>query len=113
MKYTAATYRDKNTCASLNDAENQQRRMEPRIGRDDSPAIPDASGGAMRRGLKLATVVLLSISFGASVRQVASSPSFCRFLSYYGAVRKIEAPISFWERLAYSLALARASEAVQ
>ena len=67
----------------------------------------------MRRKLNLATVVLLTISIGAGVRQVTASPSLCRFLFYYDAVKKTDAPISFWERLAYSLALARTSTTLQ
>jgi hypothetical protein len=64
----------------------------------------------MRRRLKLATVVLLTITMAAGLREVAASPSLCRFLFYYDAVKKTDAPIRFWERLAYSLALARTPE---
>jgi len=64
----------------------------------------------MKRSLKLATVVLLTMCMATGVREVAASRSLCRFLFYYDAVQKADAPISFWERLAYSLALARAPE---
>ena len=64
----------------------------------------------MRRRLKFATVVLLTVTMAAGLRHVAASQSLCRFLVYYRAVEKTDAPISFWERLAYSLALARASQ---
>ena len=64
----------------------------------------------MRRRLKLATVVFLTITMGAGLREVAASPSLCRFLFYYDAVKKTDAPISFWERLAYSFALTRVPE---
>ena len=61
----------------------------------------------MRRRLKLATVLLLAITMAGGLREVAASPSLCRFLFYYDAVKNTDAPIRFWERLAYSLALTR------
>jgi len=67
----------------------------------------------MRRRLKLATVVLLTITMAAGLREAAASPSLCRFLFYYDAVKKTDAPIRFWERLAYSLALARVPDPKQ
>jgi hypothetical protein len=67
----------------------------------------------MRRRLKLASVVLLTVTMAAGLREVAASPSLCRFLFYYDAVKKTDAPIRFWERLAYSLAMARVPETKQ
>jgi len=72
-------------------------------------ARPKTRGATARRGLKLATIVLVTFSVGASARQAAISPSLCRFFSNYDAVSNTGAPLSFWERLAYSLAMTRAS----
>jgi hypothetical protein len=76
----------------------------------DNPALnPKARKTTSRRGIKLATIVLLTASLGAGARQAAASPSLCQFFSYYDAVSSTGAPLSFWERLAYSLAMTRAS----
>jgi hypothetical protein len=72
------------------------------------PTHPREEGKKARRGLKLATIVFL-ISASAGARQIAASPSLCPFLSCYDAVRNTDAPLTIWERLAYSFALARAS----
>jgi hypothetical protein len=72
------------------------------------PSDPKARKNAKRRGLRLAAVALVAISMGVSVRQAATSQPVARFLTCYQAMRSADAPISFWERVAYSLALSRA-----
>lgn len=75
---------------------------------DGVPSHPKSRKAAKRRGLKLAAVALLAVTMGASVRQAAVSQPVVRFLTCYEAMRTADAPISFWERLAYSYALSRA-----
>jgi hypothetical protein len=74
------------------------------------PAHPKARRESRRRAARLAAVALIAISMGASVRQAATSPALTRFLNCYRVMSTADAPISFWERLAYSFALARASK---
>jgi len=74
---------------------------------------PQSRKNAARRGLKLATIALLTASMGASARQAAESSSLYRFFSYYDAVSSAGAQLSVWERFAYSVAMTRASVAMQ
>jgi hypothetical protein len=66
-----------------------------------------------RRGLKLATFLLLTVSMAASARQAVAACPVSRFFSYYHAVSRTDAPLNIWERLAYSLAMTRATETLQ
>lgn len=61
------------------------------------------------RPLKLAALLLLTVSIGAGARQVAASPSLGLFLSNYEALKTADASINFWQRLACSFALARSA----
>jgi hypothetical protein len=78
-----------------------------------APARPKTRGATAKRSAKLATIVLATLSMGAGARQAATSPSLCRFFSNYDAVSNTGVPLSFWERLAYSLAMTRASVTAQ
>jgi hypothetical protein len=57
------------------------------------------SGAKFGSGLVLAAAMLIGTF------QATASPHLHRFLAYYQAVQKTDAPLDFWERVAASFAL--------
>ena len=62
----------------------------------------------MRRGAKLSSGLLLTAAMLIGMFQATASPRVQRFLAYYEAVQKANAPLDFWERVATSFVLTRA-----
>jgi hypothetical protein len=53
-------------------------------------------------------MLLLAATLWAGAHQAVASASLHRFLEYYQAVEKTNAPMNFWERVACSLLLTQA-----
>ncbi len=64
----------------------------------------------MRRGAKFSSAVLLSAAMLIGMFEATASPPVQRFLAYYDAVEKTNAPLHFWERVAASLLLTQAEQ---
>jgi hypothetical protein len=62
----------------------------------------------MRRSAKLTSGLLLTATVLIGMLQATASPPVHRFLAYYEAVQKTDAPMDFWERVAASFLLTRA-----
>ena len=63
----------------------------------------------MKRGLTLAIVLFSTLCGLAGARRVAISCSLNRFVWYYQQVSGAPTPTTFWERVAASVVLTRAS----
>jgi hypothetical protein len=63
------------------------------------------------RRLKTATILMMAVLFLAAGRGTHVPPSISTFVRSYQAVKNTNAPMSFWERVVYSLALSRQSAA--
>jgi hypothetical protein len=64
----------------------------------------------MRRGAKLSSGLVLAAAMLIGMFQATASPRVQRFLAFYQAVEKANAPLDFWERVAASFALTRAEQ---
>ena len=56
----------------------------------------------------MAAVFLITISLGAAVDRLIHTPQACLFVHAYQSVQRADVPMTVWERLLYSLALAHA-----
>ena len=56
----------------------------------------------------MSSALLLAATLLAAVHQATASMPIHRFLEYYEAVEKTNAPMNFWERVACSFLLSRA-----
>lgn len=65
----------------------------------------------MRRGAKLSSGLLLAAAMLTGMFETTASPPVHRFLAYYEAVQRTNAPLDFWERVAASFLLTRAEQA--
>lgn len=59
----------------------------------------------MGRGAKFGSGLVLAAAMLIGMFQATASPPVHRFLAYYQAVQKTDAPLDFWERVAASFAL--------
>ena len=57
------------------------------------------------------TVLLLTVTLGIGLERTALTAEACRFVQAYRTIQKTNAPMGFWERLVYSVALAKARAA--
>ena len=64
----------------------------------------------MRRGAKFSSAVLFTAAMLIGMFEATASPPVHRFLAYYEAVEKTNAPLHFWERVAASLLLTQAEQ---
>jgi hypothetical protein len=64
----------------------------------------------MRRGAKLSSGLILATAMLIGMFHATASPPIHRFLAYYEAVQKTDAPLDFWERVAASFVLTRAEQ---
>jgi hypothetical protein len=64
----------------------------------------------MRRSAKLSSGLILVAVMLIGMLQANASPPIHRFLAYYEAVQKTDAPMDFWERVAASFVLTRAEQ---
>lgn len=62
----------------------------------------------MRRIAKLGSGLLLTATMLIGMFEATASPPVHRFLAYYDAVQKTNAPMDFWERVAASILLTQA-----
>jgi hypothetical protein len=67
----------------------------------------------MRRGAKISSGLALAALMLTGMFQAAEASPIHRFLAYYEAMQKTEAPLDFWERVAASFVLTRAEQARQ
>jgi hypothetical protein len=62
----------------------------------------------MRRSAKMSSGLVIAAMMLAALHQATASPPVHRFIEYYEAVEKANAPINFWERIVCSFLLTRA-----
>jgi len=63
----------------------------------------------MKRPFTFIAILLFAACLSAGVRRVATSCSVCRFVGYYQQVSRAETQTTWWEKVAASVVLTRAS----